>query len=204
MNHQLSIINRLMLDKNLRELMESAGIRTWKELIDRTKMSRGELRLLRRGDIGEIKLSTIYRIAAILNCELSTVLSWHKLDNLPELPLPPEPPSPPSENERKFQQQALTTLESLITYLPTIVAKVQTNPELSANRILPILKPLDNLLEQWEVTPLGTVGEIVPFQPHIHQPMNGNIAENTAVIVRFIGYRHRGKLLFRARVNPVN
>jgi hypothetical protein len=128
------------------------------------------------------------------------------LGDRPEPPLPKEPPSPPktAENELKLQQQALTTLESLITYLPTIVAKVQTNPELSANRILPILKPLDTLLEQWEVTPVGTVGEIVPFQPHIHQPMNGNIAENAAVIIRFIGYRHRGKLLFRARVNPVN
>jgi molecular chaperone GrpE (heat shock protein) len=59
------------------------------------------------------------------------------------------------------------------------------------------------LLERWGVQPIDSVGDHVGYDPQIHQLIDGQAAIGTPVIVRYRGYRHGEKLLYRARVSLI-
>jgi hypothetical protein len=64
------------------------------------------------------------------------------------------------------------------------------------------MKPLANLLQQWGVEAIASVGETVSYNPQWHQLMEGSVEAGSTVIVRYVGYRQGEKLLYRARVSP--
>jgi molecular chaperone GrpE (heat shock protein) len=81
---------------------------------------------------------------------------------------------------------------------------IEQNPQLPAQRLIPIMKPLEKLLEKWEIKPLEKVGSQVNYNPQFHQLMEGIAQEGDRVKVRYVGYIQRDKLLYRAKVSPIN
>jgi molecular chaperone GrpE (heat shock protein) len=104
---------------------------------------------------------------------------------------------------QEFQQATLQTLESCLIFLPTAAYQAQQNPELPATRLLPLMRPIDQLLKDWGVEAIAPVGTELPFEPHLHQLMEGTAQPGDRVKVRYTGYRQGEKLLYRAKVSPV-
>jgi DNA-binding Xre family transcriptional regulator len=106
--------------------------------------------------------------------------------------------------ENQFQKQTLQILESYLIQLPTVLMAIEQNPQLPAQRLIPIIKPIENLLEKWEIKPLEKVGDQVNYNPQLHQLMEGIAQKGDRVKVRYVGYTQRDKLLYRAKVSPIN
>jgi len=104
---------------------------------------------------------------------------------------------------QEFQQSSLQVLESLLLQLPTAIHAAQQNPQVSAIKLLPLLRPIDGLLHHWGIEAIAIVGSEVPYDPQLHQLMDGTTDIGQPVRVRYIGYRQGEKLLYRAKVSPV-
>ena len=67
------------------------------------------------------------------------------------------------------------------------------------------MKPITELLKQWNVETNATVGETVPYDPQVHQLLegSGDVEPGDIVMVRYLGYRQGETLLYRAKVSPV-
>lgn len=108
-----------------------------------------------------------------------------------------------------FQRTTLQTLEPLLLQWPTAAHAARNNPQAPAVKVLPLLRPLEQLLQAWQVEPIGTVGTEVPYDPQWHQlipSMQGNgvgldIHPGDFVRVRYVGYRQGKQLLHRAKVS---
>ncbi|MBD2353846.1 nucleotide exchange factor GrpE [Tolypothrix sp. FACHB-123] len=106
---------------------------------------------------------------------------------------------------KEFQQQSLQHLESLLLQWPTAAQKAAENPQLAAIKIVPLVqKPLEKLLQQWGIEAIATVGTEIPYDPQWHQSMAGNLQAGELVKVRYTGYRQGDRLLYRAKVSPIN
>ncbi len=105
--------------------------------------------------------------------------------------------------EAEFQQSSLETLESWLLQWPTAAAIAQKNPQLSAVKLLPLVKPVVDLLKKWGIETTATVGERVSYNPQYHQLMDGEAQPGDLVRVRYVGYQKGEKLLYRAKVSPV-
>ena len=104
---------------------------------------------------------------------------------------------------QEFQQSSVQVLESLLLQLPTAAYAAQQNPQAPAVKLLPLLRPLDQLLQAWGIEPIATVGAEVPYDPQQHQLMAGVAQPGDRVKVRYTGYRQGDRLLYRAKVSPV-
>jgi molecular chaperone GrpE (heat shock protein) len=102
----------------------------------------------------------------------------------------------------EFRQQTLQILESWMIQWPTAANKAQTDPQWPAVKLLPLLRPVEKLLETWEVEAIATVGASIPYDPQIHQLMAGTAQPGEIVKVRYNGYRQGKKLLHRVKVSP--
>lgn len=104
-------------------------------------------------------------------------------------------------------REAVQQIESLILQLPSAIYAVQQNPQLPAKNILPLLRPLDALLQQWAITAIGVVGEQIAYDPQEHELMDQTMDQEQAiavgdrVLVRYVGYKLGERLLYRARVS---
>ncbi|CCQ52117.1 COG0576: Molecular chaperone GrpE (heat shock protein) [Crocosphaera watsonii WH 8502] len=67
------------------------------------------------------------------------------------------------------------------------------------------MRPIFELLKQWGLEMKGTVGEVIPYNPQFHQLLEGggNAEVGEPVIIRYVGYDHDHKLLYRPKVSPV-
>lgn len=105
---------------------------------------------------------------------------------------------------QEFQQSSLGVLESWLLQWPTAAQKAQENPQLAAVKLLPLLRPMEQLLQQWGVEAIAPVGSELPYDPILHQLMEGTVQPGEIVKVRYTGYRQGDKLLYRAKVSLVN
>jgi DNA-binding Xre family transcriptional regulator len=104
---------------------------------------------------------------------------------------------------QEFQQSSLQLLESLLLQWPTAAQKAQENPELAAVKILPLVqKPLEKLLQAWGVEAIAPVGAELPYNPQLHQLLEGTAQPGEIVKIRYTGYLQGDKLLYRAKVSP--
>ncbi len=103
--------------------------------------------------------------------------------------------------QERFQRDTLQLLEPWLLQWSAAAHAAQTNPQLMAIKLLPLLRPIDTLLTQWGVTAIGGVGEELAYDPRLHQVMNGEaLGLGTIVRVRFSGYDYQGQVLHRAKV----
>lgn len=104
---------------------------------------------------------------------------------------------------QEFQQSSLQVLESWLLQWPTAAHKAQENPHLPAVRLLPLVRPMEQLLQQWGVEAIAPVGAEMPYDPQLHQLLEGTAQPGERVKVRYTGYRQGDKLLYRAKVSPI-
>ena len=70
--------------------------------------------------------------------------------------------------------------------------------------LLPHLRSsLDPLLKSWGIEAIGTVGTEIPYDPQQHQLLEGSVQPGKQVRVRYQGYCQGEKLLYRAKVSPL-
>lgn len=105
--------------------------------------------------------------------------------------------------EAEFQRSSIETIESWLLQWPTAVMAVTKNPNLPASRLISLVEPVEQLLKQWNVFPLGVVGEKVTYDPQYHQLIKGTAKIGEVVEVRYVGYKQEDKLLYKAKVSPV-
>ncbi len=105
--------------------------------------------------------------------------------------------------EAEFQRSSLEIIESWLLQWPTAAMAVHKNPSLPAARLLSLVEPVEQLLKQWNVTAIATVGEKVAYDPQYHQLIKGTAQIGEVVEVRYVGYKQEDKLLYKAKVSSV-
>jgi DNA-binding Xre family transcriptional regulator len=197
----------------LQKLMHKVGIKSFKGLYKSTGISAGTINKLRTGKVITIRLRTLIKISSVFQISVSelvdifgdrsilgsndrsnTILQQeyqhlqqqleHQRDNL----------------EAEFQSQSLQTLESFLTYFPAAKYAAKNNPDLPASKILPLIQSIDRLISQWGVTVIGEIGTQIPYNPQLHQLIEGTAQTDDLVTVRYLGYQQGDKLIFRAKV----
>ena len=202
----------------LRELMAAAKIPSFRALAVQIGVSEKTLRRLRRGDIAQMRLEVLLKLSAVLEVSLTDLAATFS-DAAPrpfveaEDPLAAQLEILRQEYEQlqrqlqaaevEFQATALAAIESWLIQWPTAAHAAQTNAAIPASRLLPLMRPLEALLQDWGVEAIAPVGSETPFDPHRHQLMTGAAEPGDLVRVRYTGYLHQGKLLCRAKVSPV-
>lgn len=209
----------------LQQLMQQVNLASFKALSLATGISEKQIRQLRRGKIATLRVESLQKLSRVLQVPMVDLLStFSEADVSPaddrsllannsqdlevlrqeydRLQLKFEQQK--QELWQEFQQSSLQTLESLLLQLPTAMYAAQQNPQAPAVKLLPLLRPIDQLLQQWGIEAIATVGAEIPYDPRQHQLMEGSAEAGDRVRVRYTGYRQAEKLLYRAKVSPVS
>ena len=214
-----NLSNQAMNDRTeiLRQLMKQVGISSFQILSERTGISRRAIDTLRKRNAATLRYADLAKLAEVLQIEVTEVIAKFISDsNNPESPIS-EIVALREEYQRlqqklelqkfelrsQFERETIQQLESLILQLPSAGYAAQQNPNMLAKNILPLLRPIDALLQKWGITAIGAVGKEVNFDSQKHQLMEGSdeIKEGDIAIVRYVGYMQGEKLLYRARVS---
>ncbi|MDF0554620.1 nucleotide exchange factor GrpE [Kamptonema sp. UHCC 0994] len=201
---------------DLQRLMQQAGFSSLKALSQTTGVSELDLIRLRRGLALQMRADTLIKISQGLKISITELLATFAPGSV-ELPQESASAEIAEEYDRlqtqmqqqretliqEFQQQTLQILESWMLQWPTAASKAQENPQLSAVKLLPLLRPIEQLLREWGVEAIATVGTSIPYNPQFHQLMEGTAQSGEPVKVRYTGYRQGDKLLHRAKVSPI-
>lgn len=211
--------------QRLQYLMQQVGVSSYKALSQRSGVSRRQLTRLRQGQINQTQVEPLLKLAEVLQVSLADLLAiftrqteefssaypesmqLHAPETL-ALKLEYQRLEKQLEQQRQalwqeFQQATLQTLESLLLQWPTAAYAAQNNPQASAVRLLPLLRPVEQLLQKWDIEPIGPVGVAVPYNPQVHQLLEGTTQPGSTVKIRYVGYHQGDKLLYRAKVSPV-
>ncbi len=199
----------------LRQLMQQVGLTTYKALSEATGVSEKQIRKLRRGQIAQMRVETLEKLSRVLQVSVGELMEGSGKqemasgqDEVGELRreydrLQAQLVQQRQELWQEFQQSSVQVLESLLLQLPTAAYAAQQNPQAPAVKLLPLLRPIEALLQQWGIDAIATVGSEVPYDPQQHQLMEGTAAVGDRVRVRYTGYRQGDRLLYRAQVSPV-
>ncbi len=218
--------------EKLRSHMQAAGLFSFRALAEAAGVSTWQVGQLRRGNISVMRLATLQKISQALHLSLPDFLQQFtdecsssssvqppngSATSQPGAKSTAEPnqqlkqeyerlqrqlAAQKSQLEEAFQRESLQQIESWLTFWPTAVHSAKQNPDIPATKILPLVRPIEQLLESWGVSPIAAVGDEIPYDPHLHQLMNGVAEPGQIVKVRNVGYRHGDRLLHRAKVSP--
>ncbi|BAZ44539.1 XRE family transcriptional regulator [Chondrocystis sp. NIES-4102] len=206
----------------LQDLMQQVNISDLDELSRVARVARLQLIRIQRGLILNISVGAISRIAQALNISIDSLVETF----VEKTPINPQPKAIETNDalaacqqeyqklqqeilqqqeflEAEFQKSSLETIESWLLQWPTASAAVRKNPQLPAVRLLSLVEPVEQLLKQWNVEPIATIGEQLPFNPQQHQLLKGAAQPGDLVEVRYVGYTQYGKLLYKAKVSPI-
>lgn len=209
----------------LQEWMQQAGMTSFRALSRAAGVSRWQVEQLRRGNIAQMRVEILLKLSQALQISLPELLTPLTASN--DLTEQPSSLTPNLEQQltdlrqeydrlqaqlaqqrqellQEFQQSSVQVLESLLLQLPTAAYAAQQNPQAPAVKLLPLLRPVDQLLEHWGIAAIATVGAEVPYDPQQHQLMEGFAEPNDPVKIRYTGYRQGDRLLYRAKVSPIN
>lgn len=204
----------------LQDLMQQVNIADIDELSQLANVARLQLIRIQRGLILNISLRAIAKIARALNVSVDTLLETFVKSKTSQQParhsnndlaacrqeyqkLQEAMTYQQAALEAKFQQESLETIESWLLQWPTAATAVRQNPQLPAERLLSLVEPVEQLLTQWDVEAIATVGEEIAYDPQYHQLMKGIAQPGETVKVRYVGYRQGDRLLYKAKVSPV-
>ncbi|AFZ28897.1 helix-turn-helix domain protein [Gloeocapsa sp. PCC 7428] len=199
----------------LQAQMQQVGLSSFKALADAAKVSPQQIRKLRRGEVGQMRVATLLKLSQVLQVSLDELVNT--FSGASTQATLQQPDTLKQEYQRlqqlleqqrenlwqEFQQSSLQQLESWLVQWPTAAQKAQENPQLPAVRLLPLVRPVEQLLQQWGVEAIAPVGAELPYDPRLHQLLEGTAQPGDRVTVRYTGYCHGDKLLKRAQVSPV-
>ncbi|MBC1242245.1 nucleotide exchange factor GrpE [Nostoc sp. 2RC] len=209
--------------EKLQDLMQRVGISSFKALSRATGVSERQILRLRQGKLKEMRVDVLLKLSPVLKMPLNELVTTFSsvellqnpttnqelLQEITNLKIEYERLQLQLEQQREIllkelQQSTLQLLESLLLQWPTAAQKAQENPEFAAVKIVPLIqKPLEKLLQGWGVEAIASVGTEVPYDPQLHQLMEGTAQSGEKVKVRYTGYLQGDKLLYRAKVSPV-
>ena len=203
----------------LEKLMAEVGIADLQELSKISGVSQLQLIRLKQGLLPKMQIDTVLKLTEALEMPLNDFLnlflgkssvSSNKTDRSQIESLKQEYQRLQQEIEvqkqhleQKFQQTSIQTLESWLLQWPAAAAAVKNNSQLSGSKLLPLVKPIEKLLARWGVEEIGAVGEELAYDPQCHQLIAGSANPGDLVKIRYLGYRHQNKLLYRAKVSPI-
>lgn len=213
----------------LRQLMANIGCSSYKGLCHKSSVSWRQLQSLRMGEGARLSLDNLRKLSQTFDVPLSDFLVAFGIQgcsisgqaSVPEsrdasasntvqslreecIRLQQQLEQQRSQLYLDFQWETLNTLESLLLIWPTAAHAAQQNPTAPALRLLPLLKPIDQLLRNWGIAVIGEVSQSIPFDPMLHQwnaTGEGQPPEQgEPVIVTHVGYRQGERILYRAKV----
>lgn len=202
----------------LQHLMQLVGVSSFKELSRKAGISERQLMRLRRGEIMQMQLENLLKLCQALQVPLNQLVksfsatgigeTTEEAENLATLKQEYQRLQAEMEKQQEvliqqFQQSSLQVLESWLLQWPTAAYAAQQNPQLPAVKLLPLVRSVENLVQQWGVETLASVGSELPYDPHQHQLMEGTAQTGDRVRVRYTGYRQGDRLLYRAKVSPL-
>jgi len=200
----------------LQRLMQEAGLSSDRELSQKAGVPEIQLSRLRRGLALKTRADILLKISQALEISLNELLATLAPEFVEELE-----PAPPTaldqeyqrlqatiEQQREsllqeFQLSSVQILESWMLQWPTAASKAEENHNLRAQKLLPLLRPVEQLLEHWGIESIAPVGAELPYNPQQHQLIEGKAEPGATVKVRYTGYRQGDKLLYRAKVSLV-
>jgi DNA-binding Xre family transcriptional regulator len=197
----------------LRSLMTDRGIPSLVALSVKAQVSIGAVKRLQSGNLAAMQIQTVAKLAQALNVSIEDLMRLGESGTAPPPPilsfglqqeydrLLQQFNQQETHLQERFQRDALQTLEPWLLQWSAAAYAAQTNSQLTAIKLLPLLRPIEMLLAQWAVTAIGAVGEELAYDPTVHQPMNSeDLAAGTTVRIRFSGYGYQGQVLHRAKV----
>jgi len=203
----------------LQQLMQQVDIPSFKQLSRTAGVSERQLRRLRQGQVSQMRVETLLKLSKILKVQVSKLLEMFAPELIaPEVDSPSETLITLQQEYQRLQQQleqqretlkqefqlsSLQVLESWLIQWPTAAYLAQQNEQLPAVGLLPLMRPVESLVQQWGVEAIAPVGAEVPYNPQYQQLMSGIAQPGDKVRVRYTGYRQGDKLLHRAKVSPV-
>lgn len=182
----------------LKQLMAQVGISSFKQLSQQAGVSEKQIRRLRQGKIKQMRVEVLLSLAAVLSVSLNELVESFSLETVTRDASPTE-----ASLREQFQRESLQIIEAWLLQWPTALSAIAQNPDLPAQRVIKLLNPLEKLLQSWGVVRIGEVGEELPYNPGQHQLLSGNAQPGETVRVRYVGYQHGEKLLYRAQVEPI-
>lgn len=215
--------SHLNFTHSLQQLMQRVGISSFKALSRQAGVSERQLKRLRQGQLAQMQLETLQKLSVALAVPLSELLkTFGGVEFIQE----PDTQTAAAANleslqreyqrlqtqlmqqrqtlMQEFQQSSLQVLESFLIYWPTASQRAQENPQMEAVKLLPLVKPVQQLISQWGVEAIGAVGEELSYDPRLHQLLKGTAEAGETVKVSNVGYRQGDKLLHRAKVIPLS
>jgi hypothetical protein len=99
------------------------------------------------------------------------------------------------------ERDGIDRLLPLLVQYQTLRQVIEKHPDLPAQQLFPLFAILDGLIEDWQLQPIGQVGEQVPFDPQHHQPDSPSLQPGDLVYIRFVGYRSGDTILTPAKVS---
>jgi molecular chaperone GrpE (heat shock protein) len=204
----------------LRDLMQPLAMTSFKQLSRKADVSQQQVRQLRKGKIAQLRLKTLLKLSQTLQITLSELLTtfsavqWQQdtpLQLQTQLAalqqeyqqLQQQSLQQQQQLQQQFQRDVLQALESWLLYWSAAAKAARNDPQFPAQRLLTLVRPLEQLLQDWGVQTLAEVGTEVAYDPHCHQLIEGMAQPGDRVQIRYSGYYHQDKLLFRAKVSPV-
>ncbi|MBU7583934.1 MAG: nucleotide exchange factor GrpE [Nostoc sp. TH1S01] len=211
--------------QKLQDLSQKVGITSFKALSKAAGVSERQILRLRRGEIQQIRVDVLLKLASVLQVSLNELVTTFSslelsqahevstqqmLQKIADLKTEYQRSQLQIEQQRdlllqEFQQSSLQLLESLLLQFPAAAQKARENPQLEAVKILPLVEnPLKKLLQAWGIEAIAPVGAEIPYNPQLHQLMTGTVQPGELVKVRYSGYLQGDKLLYRAKVSPID
>lgn len=211
----------------LRSLMAQASLASYRSLSQRSGVPRSAIDSLRRGHIGRLRLATLQRLSETLGVPLEVLVDRFSSLEAPPGSSPSADAAHPIADQQikalrqecdrlqarldtqaetvsqQVQQAAIAHLESWLVQWPTAVHAAQQRPDLPAQKLIPLVRPVEVLMQHWGLTPIESVGAEVPFDPQYHQPRAGMPSPGQRVRVSHVGYRQGDRLLYRAKVSAI-
>ena len=214
---------------NLQTLMQKVGFASFKSLSLAAGVSQWQILQLRRGKIRQMRVEILLKLSQVLQISGGELAETFGVQGLPlktaktqredyNIDLLQQITELQNEHKRislsmlqqrellqqEFQRSSLQILESLLLQWPTAAYRAREDHQLAAVKILPLVdKPLEALLQAWGVTAIATVAAEIPYNPQLHQLLEGTAQPGEIVKVRYTGYMQYDQLLYRARVSPM-
>jgi DNA-binding Xre family transcriptional regulator len=204
------------------QLMQRVGVSSFKALSQKAGVSERQLRKLRQGQGLKLRGETLLKLSCALQVSVNELLEMFSSgstlpvfqvdggedNSLTALRQEYQRLQQQLEHQREivrqeFQQSSLQVLESWLVQWPTAANAAQQNQQLPAVRLLPLVRPVEQLVQEWGVEAIAAVGSELPYDPQWHQLMAGTAQPGELVRVRYTGYRQGEKLLYRAKVSPI-
>ncbi len=198
--------------QRLRSLLQQANIPSLKALSRAAEVSEWQVKQLNKGQAAKMRVESLHKLAQALQVSIVELVAKFSEVAI----VTPTDSNLQQEYQRlqlqlqqqqeilqqEFQNTSLQILESWLIQYPTAAYAAQQN-DVPASRLLPLMRPVEQLVKAWGLEAIAPVGAEVAYDPQIHQLMEGNAEVGDRVKVRYTGYRQGEKLLYRAKVSPV-